>query len=101
MYLKARGREAGDFALVSVAAVVHLSGATIRRASLVLGGVTPVPYRARLVEGYLQGKTPEEVDPVYAGSLAVPDAHPMADNGYKVSLAANLVKQAVLQLLSL
>ena len=33
--------------------------------------------------------------------MAVPDAHPMANNGYKVILAANLVKQAVLQLLSL
>ena len=75
-------------------------GATIRHASLVLGGVAPVPYRARLVEDYLRGKTPAEVDPVHAGSLAVPDARPMADNGYKVILAANLVKQAVQQLLS-
>ncbi len=37
---------------------------------------------------------------MHAGSLAVPDARPMADNGYKVILAANLVKQAVLQLIS-
>ena len=101
MYLKAREREAGDFALVSVAAAVNLGGATIRHASLVLGGVAPIPYRARLVEAYLKGKAPSEVDPVHAGSLAVPDARPMADNGYKVILAANLVKQAVLQLLSL
>jgi len=104
LYLKAREREAGDFALVSVAVCLrqmHLGGATIRHASVVLGGVAPAPYRARLVEDYLQGKTLAEVDPVHAGSLAVPDARPMADNGYKVILAANLVKQAILQLLSL
>ena len=79
---------------------MNLGGAAIRYASLVLGGIAPVPYRARLVEDYLQGKAPAEVDPVHAGSLAVPDTRPMADNGYKVILGANLVKQAVLQLLS-
>ena len=100
LYLKAREREAGDFALVSVAAVMNLGGATIGHASLVLGGVAPVPYRARMVEDYLRGRAPAEVDPAHAGSLAVPDARPMADNGYKVILAANLVKQAVQQLLS-
>ena len=84
-----------------MAAVVHLAGATIRDASLVLSGVAPAPYRAPLVEGYLQGKTSAEVDPVHAGSLAVPNARPMAEIAYKVILAANLVRQAMLQLLSL
>ena len=95
LYLKAREREAGDFALVSVAAGIKLEGTIIVRASVVLGGVAPVPYRAREVEEYLRGKEAGHVDPAYAGSLALPDARPMADNAYKVILARNLVKRAV------
>ena len=100
LYLKAREREAGDFALVSVAAVLRLDGAGIREARVVLGGVAPIPYRSRQVEDYLTGMEAPEVDPVVAGGTAVPDARPMADNRYKVSLASNMVKRAIAQLLA-
>ena len=95
LYLKAREREAGDFALVSVAAAITLEGTTLVRVSVVLGGVAPVPYRAREVEEYLRGKDAGLADPAHAGTLALPDARPMADNAYKVVLAKNLVKRAV------
>ena len=100
VYLKAREREAGDFALVSVAAAITLEGTTIVGASVVLGGVAPVPYRAREVEEYLLGNDASRVDPVHAGNLALPDASPMAGNAYKVILAQNLVKRAVERLLA-
>ena len=100
LYLKARERESGDFALVSVAAVLRLDGAKVQEASVVLGGVAPVPYRARLVEDYLTDMTTADVDPVAAGGLAVPNARPMADNRYKISLASSLVKRAIAQLLT-
>ena len=100
LYLKAREREAGDFALVSVAAAITLKGTTLVGASVVLGGVAPVPYRAREVEEYLRGMEAGRVDPAHAGSLALPGASPMADNAYKVTLAQNLVKRAVGQLLA-
>lgn len=99
LYLKARERESGDFALVSVAAVINVEGDVVRHAAVSLGGVAPVPYQARLVDQYLQGKPVAEIDPAHAGSLALPDARPMADNGYKVTLASNLVKRAITQLL--
>ena len=54
-----------------------------------------MPYRAREVEEYLRGKEASQVDAAYAGSLALPDARPMAENAYKVILARNLVKRAV------
>jgi CO/xanthine dehydrogenase FAD-binding subunit len=53
------------------------------------------------VEQYLQGKDIGEVDSAFAGSLALPEARPMADNRYKVILATNLVKQAVAELLEI
>ena len=98
-YLKASEREAGDFALASVACVLDMNESVIARASVVLGGVAPVPYRAREVEVYLRGKWSSEIDPAHAGSLALPNATPMTDNGYKVILARNLVKRAVGMLL--
>ena len=99
IYLKAREREAGDFALVSVAARLAVADGVIKQAAVALGGVAPVPYRAGAVEEYLHGKAAAEVDAAYAGSLALPDARPMTNNGYKVTMATNLVKQAVARLL--
>ena len=100
LYLKAREREAGDFALVSVAARIAVSGGVIEQAAVALGGVAPVPYRAEQVEEYLRGQAPDAVDAAYAGTLSIPDARPMTDNGYKVVMATNLVKQAVARLLA-
>ena len=99
LYLKAREREAGDFALVSVAARLAVADGVIQQAAVALGGVAPTPYRAGAVEEYLQGKAAAAVDAAYAGSLALPDARPMTNNGYKVTMANNLVKQAVARLI--
>ena len=99
LYLKATEREGGDFALASVAIVWSVSGNSIRHVSLVLGGVAPIPNRARQVEQYLRNRPVAEVDPAYAASLTLPQAVPMPDNAYKVVLATNLVKRAIGQLL--
>ena len=100
LYLKARERQAGDFALVSVAVRLAVSGGTVRQAAVALGGVAPVPYRATQVEKYLTGRAVAEVDAAHAGTLSIPDARPMTDNGYKVVMANNLVKQGVARLLA-
>ena len=100
IYLKAREREAGDFALVSVAARLAVSDGVIQQAAIALGGVAPVPYRATEVEEYLAGRAVDTVDAAHAGTLSIPDARPMTDNGYKVVMANNLVKQAVARLLA-
>ena len=103
LYLKARERQAGDFALASVAISLTvertLDGDSIRQMPVVLGGVAPVPYRARRVQEYLRGRLVSAVDPIYAAGLALPGATPMAGNGHKVTIATNLVKQAIVQLL--
>ena len=100
LYLKAREREAGDFALVSVAVRLAVSDGVVQQAAVALGGVAPVPYRAAAVEEYLTGRPVADVDPAHAGSLAIPDARPMTDNGYKVVMANNLVKQGVARLVA-
>ena len=103
LYLKAKERRSGDFALVSVAASLTsdrtLDGNVIRHMPVVLGGVAPVPYRARRVEEYLRGRLLANVDPVHGASLALPGANLIADNGHKVTVAINLVKRAIIRLL--
>ena len=101
VYLKVRERESGDFALVSVAAALSLDddGSTIRQARVALGAVAPVPYRAPEVEEYLTGRPIADVDPAEAAVLALPNATPLPQNGYKLPMARNTVKRAIAQLL--
>ena len=103
VYLKVREREAGDFALVSVAVALTLEGdgrdAVISKARIALGGVAPVPYRATEVEDYLAGRTAANIDPAEAAALALPNATPLPQNGYKVPMGRNLVKRALTLLL--
>src|SRR6185503_18207919 len=49
-YLKVRDRASYEFALVSVAAMLDLSGKTIRNARIAFGGVATKPWRAGGVE---------------------------------------------------
>ena len=98
MYLKVRERESIDFALVSLAAQMTVVNGTCERAALVLGGVAPVPWRAVEAERYLRGRRITEARAESAAEAAVEDAAPMPHNGYKVEIAKNMVKQAVLAL---
>ncbi|CAI8014979.1 Aldehyde oxidoreductase FAD-binding subunit PaoB [Geodia barretti] len=100
VYLKVRERESGDFALVSVATALTLDGdGTISKARVALGGVAPVPYRAVEVEAYLVGRRANDVDPSEAAALALPNATPLPQNGYKIRMANNIVRRVLSQLL--
>ena len=99
IYLKVRERESGDFALVSVAAALSLDNGVISQARIALGGVAPIPYRATEVEDYLTGRPASDVDPTEAAVLALPNATPLPQNGYKLPMARNTVKRAINHLL--
>ena len=100
VFLKAKERQAMDFALASVAASVDVDGGTIRSARVVLGGVAPKPLRMTDAEEALTGRNADEVDPAEIGRIAVEGATPLSDNGFKVRLASGLVRRAVRTLLS-
>ena len=101
VYLKARERQTQEFALASVAASLHVCAGVVERASLVLGGVAPTPWRASQAEEALRGVPVAEVDAETVGRLAVRGARPLRDNHFKVRLAASLVGRAVSSLLCL
>ena len=103
VYLKVRERESGDFALVSVAAALTLNGdspdAVISKARVAIGGVAPVPYRATEVEDHLTGRVAVEVDPAEAASLALTNATPLPQNGYKLPMVRNTLRRALSRLI--
>ena len=100
VYLKAKERQAYDFALSSVAVSLEVRDATIVQARVALGGVAPVPYSVPHVDSALTGQRVQDVDAQAVGQLAVRDAQPLSDNGYKVRLTASMVARAVSQLIA-
>jgi len=97
VYLKMMERQAWAFALVSAAAALTLREGRVERARLVLGGVANIPRRALAAEQALEGQmlTPELV--AQAAERAVAAAQPLQHNGYKVPMARELMRRAILQ----
>jgi xanthine dehydrogenase YagS FAD-binding subunit len=92
VFRKLMQRGAWDFALVSVAATKRADGGV----RIVLGGVAPRPWRVSesveedVASGGLDG------DSIAAlADRALYDAEPLSKNGYKVSLAASLLRDAI------
>ena len=101
VYLKAKERQAYDFALVSVGGYMEVVDGVVSEVRIVLGGVAPTPYFSRAASDALRGTATAEIDAKAVGGLAVEGAIPMPDNGYKVRLASNLVERAVRTLLDM
>ncbi|MBM4185170.1 MAG: xanthine dehydrogenase family protein subunit M [Gemmatimonadetes bacterium] len=99
-YHKIMDREAWTHALSSAAVVMQMDGDVCRRASIVLGGVAPIPWRVPEAEALLAGQrvTPELARRV--GEVAVTGARPLAKNAYKVPLTRGVVERTVLALAS-
>jgi xanthine dehydrogenase YagS FAD-binding subunit len=92
---KIRDRQVWDFALVSVASAMTLSGTTIQNIRLVVNGVSARPLRLVAVEQYVKGKPRNEATAAVAGDMAIQGAQPLRFNAYKVPMMRNLVKRAI------
>ena len=95
---KAMERKTWSFALVSVAVSVKVIGGVARDARIVLGGVAPVPWRARDAEKLLEGRALDDAACEAAADAALERAEPLKDNGYKVPLARELVRRTLRRL---
>jgi len=91
VFLKWAERKALDFGEASVAIAVSSSDA-----SIVLGNVAPVPWKATDAEAAVAGQTITEAVAESAGEAAVNGAFALTDNAYKIQLAKTLVKRALL-----
>ena len=97
-YLKFREKGSFDFALASVALTLVQEGGTIREARVVLGGVAPIPWRAKGAEAALAGQAASRATFEKAAVEAVRGAEPLAHNGYKVPLVKGLLIRALEEL---
>lgn len=96
VYLKAMDRRAWAFALVSAAAQLTLDGGIVTHARLVLGSVANVPWRVTEAEVLLAGQPLTLELAAQAAELAVQGTTPLAHNRYKVPLARELARRALL-----
>jgi xanthine dehydrogenase YagS FAD-binding subunit len=97
-YLKITDRAAWTHAEVSVAVVLQVEGTRIQTASVVLGGVAPMPWRLPEVEQWLRGQALSATVAGQAGALAIVQAQPLAKNGHKVPMTSAAVECALLRL---
>jgi NADPH-dependent glutamate synthase beta subunit-like oxidoreductase len=95
IFLKYRLREAVDFAIASLAAVILKKGGKCQDARLVLGAVAPVPLRAVAAEQTLKGKAVDGKVIAAAAEAAVSGAVPLSKNTYKLEIVKTLVKRAL------
>jgi xanthine dehydrogenase YagS FAD-binding subunit len=91
-YRKVRERASFAFALVSVAALIDIAGdGTVGTCRVALGGVAHAPWRAFEAEHAVAGAPATAGTFARAAAAELRQAVPLARNGYKVTLAANLI----------
>ena len=99
-FLKAMDRKAWSFALVSVAAAARISGGKAHDVRVVLGGVAPSPWSVAAAHKQLEGSTLDDNACLAAADTILADAEPLRDNGYKVTLARELIRRALRSLVA-
>ncbi len=96
VYLKMMDRHAWAFALVSAAAQVSLRDGKVERARLVLGGVANTPHRVTAAETLLNGQSLTPALAAQVAEAAVTNATSLTHNRYKVAMARELARRALL-----
>src|SRR5262249_25055111 len=94
-YLKVRDRASYAFALVSVAAVLEMSGDTIREARIALGGVAHKPWRNTEAEALLNGKTATKDNYQTVAEAIMHDAKGFEHNSFKIELSKRAIVRAL------
>ncbi len=94
-WTKLKDRQVYDFALTSVAVSFTVDGGNWKDGRITLGGVSPVPYRATVVEDALKGKDVKATAKAAAAQIRTV-ARPMSLNAYKVDLVQGLLERTLL-----
>ena len=100
-YVKVRDRTSFAFALVSAAVSIEQRDGKIHAATIALGGVAPLLWRAGKAEQSLIGATVGDTAFETAATLATEGAKSAGMNEYKIVLAQRAVKRALTQVTNL
>ncbi len=99
-FLKAMDRKAWSFALVSVAAAARIKDGKAHDVRVVLGGVAPTPWWVPAAHKQLEGSALDDNACLAAADTILASAEPLRDNGYKVTLARELIRRALRSLVA-
>jgi xanthine dehydrogenase YagS FAD-binding subunit len=94
-YLKLRDRASYEFALVSAAIVITLSGGSVTYARIAMGGVGTKPWRSHEAETFLVGKPANATNFRKTAEAALHGAKAQSENGFKIELAKRCVAHAL------
>ncbi|ALC16392.1 carbon monoxide dehydrogenase, FAD-binding subunit [Desulfuromonas soudanensis] len=97
-YRKVRARQSWDFAVAGVALALQINGDIVSDSRVVLSGAAPVPWRSKMAEEALRGRTLDSRSARAAAEAAMAEARPLAHNGYKVPLFKGLIEDELLKL---
>ena len=92
-----RQKQAFDWPLSLASVALWMEVDIVKRATIVLGAVAPVPWVSQEAAQALVGKSINEHTADAAGQAAVSIAKPLSRNAYKVQLTRTAVKRAILQ----
>jgi xanthine dehydrogenase YagS FAD-binding subunit len=95
VYLKLRDRASYEFALSSAAIVAEISGGKFSYVRVALGGVGTKPWRSHEAEAALLHQPAESAVFHRAAAIAVRDARPQTENGFKVELTKRCIAHAL------
>lgn len=97
-YIKFKERGSYDFALAAVALALRFDGGGRGRlieGRLVLGGVAPIPWRAKSAEAKLANAANNAATWTAVAEEALRGAEPLEYNAYKIPLTKGLIVQAL------
>ncbi len=95
-YIKFRLAKGVGFAISSAAAAIAVENGRCAQARIALGGVAPVPWRARKAEEILQGKVINEKVAEEAADAVIKESRPLKKTVYKEPITRALIKRAIL-----
>jgi xanthine dehydrogenase YagS FAD-binding subunit len=97
-YYKVRDRASYAFALVSVAAALHVSHGRVEDVRIAFGGLAHKPWRAVRAEATLRGAPATEENYRRAAEAELVDARPLKHNVFKIPMARNTLQMLLRQL---
>lgn len=96
-FYEVKQKESIDWPLALAVVSLSMEGKTVKKASVVLGQVAPVPWPSEEAAQELEGKEISDAVAAAAGKAAASKATPLSMNRYKVQLASVAVKRAILR----
>ncbi len=97
-YRKVRDRASYAFALVSVAAILHVEGGRVASVRIALGGVAHKPWRARTAEAALLGQPATQASFIAAADAELAPARGCGTNDFKIPLARRVIARTLSEL---